>query len=192
MYWFHIAVKWHEHCSPLPFMLFPHGLPMNLAGNGDKRAKVLIVQFFCVCTEHKFQFIIWNIMPLAIVEHTLKESWVPEMYTFCLCGLLIYTEKSHPSLQIVVCGDVHLCIMNEEHTCVCVHACTSMLCVYFHSYGLLLMRTDVGKPTNQSWSHTIITAILIKVSHCDPLIFSQRWLLCNAVTTSIIKTAACD
>lgn len=40
---------------------------MNLAGNGDKRVKVLIVPFFCVCTEHKFQFIICNIMLLAIV-----------------------------------------------------------------------------------------------------------------------------
>lgn len=42
-------------------------------------------------------------------------------------------------------------------------------------------------PRNQSWSRTIITAILIKVFLCDPLIFSQCWLHCSAVTTSITK-----
>lgn len=65
---------------------------------------------------------------------------------------------------------------------------TSILCVYFHSYGFLLAKTDVGETHKiRAEACTIITVILIKVSNCDPLIFPRCWLHCNAVTTSITK-----
>lgn len=86
-----------------------------------------------------------------------------------------------------------MCGVKWERARVCTHearlqAPSRFYIVYFHSYGFLLSRTDVGgNPQNQSWSRTIITAILIKVSHCDPLIFSQCWLHSSAVATSITK-----
>lgn len=65
---------------------------------------------------------------------------------------------------------------------------TSIVCVsIFIHMGSSSRGQMLGNPQNQSWSRTIITAILIKVSHCDPLIFSQCWLHCSAVTTSITK-----
>lgn len=57
----------------------------------------------------------------------------------------------------------------------------------FISMGSSSQGQMLGNPQNQSWSRTIITVILIKVLHCDPLIFSQCWLHCSAVTTSITK-----
>lgn len=93
-----------------------------------------------------------------------------------------------------VCGYAHLCVTKWEH-CTCVHprrisagALALLYCVsIFIHMGSSSRGQMLGNPQNQSWSRTIITAILIKVSHCDPLIFSQCWLHCNAVTTSITE-----
>lgn len=49
--------------------------------------------------------------------------------------------------MVVFCVDMHVYVMKLEHARVCRRAYTYILCVYFHSYGLLLVRTDVGKPT---------------------------------------------
>lgn len=84
--------------------------------------------------------------------------------------------------------------MKWEHAHVCTHEASLQACLHFYivclfSFIWVPPRVDRcwGNPQNQSWSRTIITAILIKVSHCDPLIFSQCWLHCSTVTTSIIK-----
>lgn len=83
----------------------------------------------------------------------------------------------------------------ELWACTCVHpwsiSAGVLILLYrvsiFIHMGFSSRGQMLGNPQNQSWSRTIITAILIKVSHCDPLIFSQCWLHCSAVTTSITK-----
>lgn len=94
-----------------------------------------------------------------------------------------------------LCGYAHVCVSYEEGACTCVHpwsisagVLTLLYCVsIFIHMGSSSRGQMLGNPQNQSWSRTIITAILIKVSHCDPLIFSQCWLRCSTVTTSITK-----
>lgn len=64
---------------------------------------------------------------------------------------------------------------------------TILYCVYFHSYGCLLARTDVRKPTKSE--------LKPHHNHCDfnqglalwPTYFSLCWLHCSTVTTSITK-----
>lgn len=91
------------------------------------------------------------------------------------------------------CLDMHVCHEVGARTCVLpwslfAGVLTLLYCVsIFIHMGSSLRGQMLGNPQNQSWSRTIITAILIKVSHCDPLIFSQCWLHCSAVTTSITK-----
>lgn len=90
---------------------------------------------------------------------------------------------------------MHVCVCYEVGACTCVRpwsasaaVLTLLYCVsIFIHMGSSSRGQMLGNPQNQSWSHTIITAILIKVLNCDPLIFSQCWLLCSTVTTSITK-----
>lgn len=92
----------------------------------------------------------------------------------------------------VFCVDIHVCIMKWEHARAAIkhlfrHAYIYILSLFSFIWVPPLKDRCWGNPQNQSWSRTIITAILIKVSHCDPLIFAQCWLHCSAVTTSITK-----
>jgi len=88
-------------------------------------------------------------------------------------------------------GHAHVRSMKREHARVCTHGTCRRHA--YNSYLFSFIRVPPlqdrcwGNPQNQNWSFTIITAILIKVSHSDPLIFSQCWLHCSAVTTSITK-----
>lgn len=77
-----------------------------------------------------------------------------------------------------MCTSVHYevgaCMYARPVKHLCRHACTSLsvMCLFIHM-GFFVW-TDVWKPTNQTLSCAIIAVILIKVLHCDPLIFSQR------------------
>ena len=87
-----------------------------------------------------------------------KKQWLP--YTFSVCCVKIDKE----TLECKVCRElcmsflgcscvhVHICMLwsGSMHVCapmkhLCRRAYTSILCVYFHSYGFLLARTDVGE-----------------------------------------------
>lgn len=70
MYWFPIGVKWQEHSSLCWLCCFLRCAPMNLAGHGDKRVKVLIVCFSPLCNQHKFWLVILSVVHFATVEHT--------------------------------------------------------------------------------------------------------------------------
>lgn len=96
--------------------------------------------------------------------------------------------------MLVFCADVQMCVAQRQKTRVCIRepplqACLHLYIVRLFSFIWVPPLEDRcwGNPQNQSWSCTIITMILIKVSHCDPLIFSQSWLHCSAPTTSITK-----
>lgn len=105
---------------------------------------------------------VWVVKTEKESLHSRACSWFCELYeALCLC------------VDVYICalrsGSVHVHVACEAS----LQACTSLCYVSIFIHMGFFVWTDVWKPTNQSLSCAIITAILINVSHCDPLIFSQ-------------------